>query len=492
MPNLLDIYHEVDALKAALGLMNWDRQVLMPAGGGTARGAHVAILAQMAHERFTSDEMGDAIADAERDALPGSIEAALARCVRRDYDLETKLPTELVARRAKLSSEAYDVWKVARANSDFAAMAPYYEQLFDLNREKAGLLGYQAHIYDPLIDTFEESATFATAQQMFATIKKPIQELVGRIAAEGRTIDDQALIGNWDRSKLLAFMRETTAHIGFSFERGRLDEAPNAFCGGSTSQDVRMTTRASNHLKGIVSSSLHEMGHGLYDQGSPTEFDRTPLAGGTSLAIHESQSRLWENIIGRSLPFWSYFLPRLQAAFPDLSEIPLADFYRMINKVEPTAIRVGADELTYNLHILIRFEMEVDILNGTLQIKDMPEAWNSKYQEYLGFTPKNDGEGVLQDVHWSRGMVGYFPTYAMGNLIGGQIWKRLTSEIEDYAGQFEDGNFSSVLGWLQQQIYQKARTLPPKDLLHEVVGEDMKSDDWLSYATAKYTDIYFE
>jgi len=388
--------------------MNWDRQVLMPSGGGTARTAHVGILTRMSHELITSDELERALEALEKEAEPGSEDAAMAAVLRRDVDREKKLPAELVDRKSRISSDAYDTWKIAKAENDFAKMVPYYEQLFDIAGEVAGLLGYSEHIYDPLIDMFEEGATFLDAKSMFQDIKGPIVNLVRRIREEGRPVDDSALAGDWDKEKLRQQCELTVAKIGFDMDSGRLNVAPNAFCMNLSRGDVRMTTRASNHIKGIFSSSLHEMGHGIYEQNSPAKWDLSPLAGGTSLAVHESQSRFWENIVGRSRSFWTYFLPQFQASFEQLRGLSLYDFYRAINKVEPEFVRVGADELTYNLHIMIRFELEVEILNKQIAIKDLPEAWNAKYTEYLGITPPTDTLGCLQDVHWSRGAVVLF------------------------------------------------------------------------------------
>jgi carboxypeptidase Taq len=281
-----------------------------------------------------------------------------------------------------------------------------------------------------------------------------------------------------------------TRTIGFDYDRGRLNVAPNAFCSNFGCTDVRMTTRPSDHIKGIVSSSLHEMGHGLYEQGSPLEWNGTPLGGGISLAVHESQSRLWENVVGRSRGFWKRFLPDLQAAFPQLNGLDAEAMYRAINKVAPEFVRVGADELTYNLHILVRFELEVELITGRLDINDLPEAWNAKYTEYLGITPPTNTLGCLQDVHWSRGYVGYFPTYAMGNLIGLQMWACLRKDIPNAEAMMEAGEFGEILGWLQEKVYRQGRRYTPSELVTRITGRPMEAGDWLAYANAKYRDIY--
>ncbi len=488
--NLLDRYRDLHALQAAAGLMGWDQQVLMPAGGTPARTAHLSVLARLRHQLLTSDETRRMLENAEKEVGPDGVEGANLRVFRRELDQKTKLPLELVQRKAEASSAAYEVWKKAKAESDFASMRPYYEQLFDIARETSGLLGGGEQVYDSLLDQFEEGARYEDARQMFDAIKRPISDLMKRIAEEGVQVDDSPLAKDFDRPRLRQFAEETARQIGFDFDRGRLDIAPNAFCGGSSSGDVRMTTRASNHFRGIMSSSLHEMGHGLYEQGSPPAWDQTPLAGGTSLAVHESQSRLWENIIGRSRGFWAFFLPRLQQVFHELSDVTPDQMWRMMSKVDPTFIRVGSDELTYNMHILVRFELEVEILTGQLAVKDLPEAWNAKYFHYLGITPPNNGLGCLQDVHWSRGSIGYFSTYAMGNLIGGSIWTKLIGEIGDPEEDFSRGHFAPVWGWLQDRIYSRGKLLQPRALVESITGDYLNPQPWLDYATAKYSSVY--
>jgi carboxypeptidase Taq len=278
--------------------------------------------------------------------------------------------------------------------------------------------------------------------------------------------------------------------IGFDFTRGRQDTAPHPFCTGWSIGDIRLTTRYKPYIGSAIFGSLHEAGHGMYEQGSPMSWDRTPLAGGVSLGVHESQSRTWENIVGRSKAFWSYFLPALQGKFPALDGYDLDTFYRAINKVEPSYIRVEADELTYNLHVLTRFEIECDILSDKLKVKDLPEAWNAKYSEYLGITPRNDAEGCLQDVHWSTGLIGYFPTYSMGNLLSYQIWGALQNDVPNTDELMAAGNFAPILGWLQENVYSQGRRYTPKELIQRVTGKPMAATDYLAALEKKYTEIY--
>ncbi len=484
------LYSDYNALEAAIGLMNWDRQVLMPTQGAAARTAHVSLLTQKAHQLLTGDEMLRALEHLEADVEEGSEQSLQAGALRKKIDIERKLPADLIERKSRVSSNAYEAWKRAKSENDFKILRDDYSRLFDIARETSELLGWKDHVYDPLISLYEEGATYRDAKQMFEEIKDPIRILVQEIRSNGRVVDDALLVGDWNQEELRTFAQSALATIGFDFNSGRLNIAPNAFCMNLSCGDVRMTTRPSSHIKGILSSSLHEMGHALYEQNSPRKWDRTPLAGGVSLGVHESQSRLWENIVGRSAGFWSFFFPKLSEHFPSLSPMPSNEFYRAYNKVSPEFIRVGADELTYNLHILVRFELEVEILTGQLKIDDLPEAWNSKYNEYLGITPPSDTVGCLQDVHWSRGYVGYFPTYSMGNLIGGQIWARLREDVDDVQGLMESGNFEPILAWLTDNVYRRAKSMHPAALVKEITGQPMGATEWLKYATAKFRDIY--
>lgn len=487
---LRDFCSEYEALGSAISLMNWDRQVLMPPGGAEARTAQVGRLVRLQYELLASEKTLRTVEDARKETEERTPERRLVEVLQRTIDTHAKLPLSLVERKTQVSSDAYEAWKKAKATSDFETLRPYLEQLFEIAGETAAKLGYQDHIYDPLIDLFEEGATYGQAKTLFEGLKQPLIDLVAEVKARGREVDDSYLKRDWDQEALRAFAQRTASQIGFDFTRGRLDIGPSAFCTGLGFGDTRMTTRASDHIKGILSSTLHEMGHALYDQNAPEEWKGTPLADGVSLGVHESQSRLWENIIGRSNGFWKFFFPHLVEAFPFLAGRSPEEFYRSYNKVEPTYIRVGADELTYNLHILVRFELEVEILTSQLAVRDLPDAWNTKYRDYLGITPPNDSLGCLQDVHWSRGTVGYFPTYMMGNLIGGQVWKCLNQDLGDVDALLAEGQIRPVLGWLTDKIYSKGSLFKPSILVEQVTGKPMAPHDWLEYATVKFRQIY--
>ena len=471
-------YREIVALDAAISLMGWDKQVLMPPGGAEARNAQLEILSLLRYAKLTNDRWVQAV-DTELAATdPDSVAFRELEVLRRDIRLSMALPAELVGRKAKAANVAYETWKVARATSDFALMAPHLTELVQIAQETSAALGPAVRPYDRLLDLYEQGATQADAEGMFASMLPRLKSLLALIR-EAEPIDDAALRGGWDPGVLRGVAQRIAGEIGFRFEEGRLDVAPNAFCTHLDRRDVRMTTRASDHVKGVLSSSLHEMGHGLYEQGDDPWHVGTALAGGVSLAVHESQSRLWENIIGRSLPFWERFFPVLAEVVPDLAPLGAEGFYRAYNRVEPTFIRVGADELTYNLHILIRFELEVDLIEGRLLVADLPAAWNAKYEDYLGVVPPNDGLGCLQDVHWSRGSFGYFSTYAMGNVIGGAMWALMPQ-----------GSVEESLSWLTEKVYRLGQSVPPRALVESINGTYLDPAPWLDYAEAKYGGIY--
>lgn len=488
LDQLKDVLADVNALRSATALLEWDQQTFMPHGGADARAEHLGRLSKMAHETFTSDETRKLV-DVAASNAGGGDDALLMRVVRRDLDLATKLPTELVAEKTRLGAIAHEAWVKARAENDFVSFAPTLERMFEIARQEAEHLGYTDHIYDALLDQYEEGATAADARAMFEAIKGPQVELVKQVVAAG-PVDDSILYGEWSIEDQKAFTEHIVSEIGFDFGKGRQDTAPHPFCTGWSVNDVRLTTRYKPYLGSAIFGSLHEAGHGVYEQGSPEKWDRTLLAGGVSLGLHESQSRTWENIVGRSLPFWKRFLPELQRRFPKLAGLTAEQFYKTINKVEPSLIRVEADELTYNLHVLVRFEIECDVLTGVLAVKDIPEAWNAKYEEYLGIRPPNDSDGCLQDVHWSMGSIGYFPTYSMGNLLSYQIWTALQKDLGDTDVLIEAGEFEPILGWLQEKLYSKGRSVPPKQLVRDITGKPMGADDYLAGLGNKYRSLY--
>lgn len=483
-------FYEVNALGTATAIMDWDQQCYMPGGATEGRSAQVGILSRLAHELFTSNEVGEAISRLQPTFDPNSVEGAMLRVAKRDFDLRTKFPAEFVERKSRLSSEAHEAWVHARKTNDFARFCPTLTEMFEIAKEEAEYVGYKDHVYDGLLDQYEEGATAADCTAMFETLKQPTVELVKFIKESGKPADDSRLIGNWDRGAQSDFTEEIAKELGYDFNRGRQDIAPHPFCTTFGTGDVRITTRYEDHLTSCLYSTMHETGHALYEQGSPMEWDRTPLQGGVSLGIHESQSRLWENIVGRSRAFVGWMRPQLGQYFPALADMSEEELYRAINKVSPSFIRVEADEVTYNLHVMTRFELECDILTGKLAVKDLPEAWNAKYTEYLGITPKNNAEGCLQDVHWSMGSIGYFPTYTMGNLLSYQFWNKLREDLGETDVLIAKGEFGPIHEWLREKIYRHGRRYSPKDLVKQVTGKSISADDYVAGLSQKYRALY--
>ncbi len=481
MPALAPLFAPVDALRAAGALMGWDRQLLMPSGGGDARGRHETRLLGLQRAILASEEFARALEEEPDPATRRSAERLRKPLVR--------IPLATLQRKVEVSNRAYDVWRKARAENDWPTLAPHIEELFAIARESADHLGYDAHPYDALLDLFEPGTTEREVRAMFGRLGPELRDLV---ATATSAAGDDALDAGWRAHEdgLLDLMRGVVAEIGLRPSDARIDLASNAFCSGTSRGDARLTTRASDALKGVVSSTLHEMGHALYATNLAPELDGTPRGYAHGLAAHESQSRLWENMVGRSRGFWTYFLPRFRERFPALADVGLDRFLRALNRVRPEPIRVGADELTYNLHILVRTELEIRLIEGTLAVRDLPEAWDDLYERHLGLRPKNAGEGVLQDVHWTRGSVGYFPTYAMGNVVSGALWAEL-GEAYDLDALFAAGDFAPVLSWLTERVYRHGSGRTAREITEAGPHAYLDPAPWIAYARAKFAPSSF-
>lgn len=486
---------QIIRLREVAELIGWDQQTYMPSGAAASRGEQFAAIAGVLHEMFTNEKMGSLIAQAEKESQdldPESDEARTIAVTRRDYDLATRVPADLVAEFARQTAIGHAVWIKARKENDFKAFAPELEKMLDLTRRHAEALGYTDHIYDPLLDRFEQGAKQADIARMFADLKPALVALNQAIASDGKPVDDSLLHRSYPVEKQREVTLRIAAQFGFDFTRGRQDEAAHPFCGGAGSDDVRLTTRFDpQFLSQGLYATLHETGHGLYEQGLPAALAGSALGSSVSLGVHESQSRMWENLVGRSRTFCSYFFPELQRAFPDSLGAETAEsYYRAVNRVSPSLIRVEADEVTYNLHILLRFELECELLTGALAVKDLPEVWNERMRTYLGVAPQTDSEGVLQDVHWSEGLIGYFPTYSLGNLISGQLWHVINVAIPDLDAQMGRGEFGALLEWLRTNIHSQARRYTPAQLVERATGEPLTSKYYVEYLNAKFRDLY--
>ncbi|HET6644094.1 MAG TPA: carboxypeptidase M32 [Fimbriimonadales bacterium] len=487
--------NEVARLGQAAAVLEWDQQCYMPSGGAEARAEQSAVLQKIMHEKFTSDEMGDLLEASTRElngAPADSDDAALLRITKMDFDRDTKVPTALVADQAKTTSLAHEEWVKARKSNDFKSFQPWLEKIVENCRKIAEYRGYKDRLYDALLDPFEPRMTTAEVERIFGHLRPQLVDIVKKIKDADVKVDDSILHRSYPKIKQQEICEDVVKRLGFDEEDGRQDQAAHPFCTTFANEDVRITTRFNDHyIPDSFFSSMHEAGHAMYEQGSPDKYEGTPLAGGTSLGFHESQSRMWENQVGRSREFIRYYFPTLQAAFPEaLGGAQAEEFYRAASKVEPSLIRTDADEVTYGLHIMLRFEMEQLMVDGKVAFSDLPELWNSKMREYLGITPDSDANGVLQDVHWSSGILGYFPTYQLGNLISAQLWSKMNDDMPDIYSNIEKGNFSPILGWLREHVHQFGRKYLPGELIVRVTGKPVDSSFYIDYLNKKYGEIY--
>lgn len=486
---------EIGHLHRAIAVLEWDLQTYMPPGGAAARAEQIALLSRLAHEQFIRPEMGRLLELAEAETAgmnPESDEVRLVCNVRRDYDREVKIPTELAAELSRHAALSQGIWAKARAESNFAVFAPALEHMFDLLRQVAEHLGYEDEPYDAFLDHYEPGTKTREIAILFDDLKTQLRALTQAIITSPRYRDVTVLAGLFPIEVQREFVQQLVCEMGYDMQRGRQDQSPHPFCTTFSRDDVRITTRFSEERPTMaLYASIHEAGHALYEQGIPVEYDNTPLGGGASSGVHESQSRLWENLVGRSRSYCAYLLPRLQQAFPEpLAGWDVERFYRAVNRVTPSFIRVEADEVTYNLHILLRFELERDLLMQRLTVNDLPEAWNAKMQEYLGITPPDDAQGVLQDVHWSAGLVGYFPTYTLGNLFSAQLWHTLRLAIPDLDSRIEQGDFAPLLHWLRENVHRHGRKYMPDELVWRVTGEPLTVRYYVEYLRGKFGELY--
>lgn len=487
---------EASDLQAAAAVLSWDQATYMPPGGAASRGRQLALLSRLAHERATDPALGrllDELRSYEESLPYDSDDASLIRVARREYERATRVPAAFVAEFSAHQSASFEVWSKARPANDFTAVQPYLEKTVEYSRRLADFFPGYEHIADPLIDMYDYGMRVSTLRPLFAALRDLLVPLVEAIGQQP-PVDDTVLYRHYPEAAQLAFGLEVAQRYGYDLARGRQDKSAHPFTTKFAAGDVRITTRVNEHDLGeALFSTLHEAGHALYEQGVRPELEGTPLGGGTSAGVHESQSRLWENLVGRSRAFWTYFYPRLQAAFPEqLGNVALDDFYRAINKVQPSLIRTNADEVTYNLHIIIRFELELALLEGRLAVQDLPEAWAALYRQYLGIEPPDHRDGVLQDVHWFAGMVGgVFQGYTLGNVMAAAFFEAATRAhpeiLDEMAGE---GRFDTLLRWLRENIYQHGSKFTASELLERVLGGPLTVEPYARYLRNKYGDIY--
>jgi carboxypeptidase Taq len=511
---------ELATLASCSAVLGWDEQTYMPAGGAVHRGNQMAILAGLQHERATDPRIGELLASVEGSHLVAerdSVEAANVRELRRSYERRVRLPRTLVEELARTTSMAQSEWVAARAASDFARFRPWLEKIVGLKREESACLagrnsadaatGPAGSAYDPLLDEYEPGARSADLAVLFDALRRELTPLVASIAeavarqarpkngggSDSSTASGDAILKrSYPRDRQQVFGEAVAAAVGFDFRRGRLDVTAHPFCTGIGPGDCRITTRFDEHeFSDAFFGILHEVGHGLYEQGLDEAHHGTPMGEAVSLGVHESQSRLWENLVGRGRAFWVYWLPMARRIFHEaLADVSLERFHAAVNHVSPSLIRVRADEATYNLHIIVRFELEQDLLAGSLAVGDLPAAWNQKYREYLGVTPSNDAEGCLQDIHWSAGLVGYFPTYTLGNVYAAQLFAAAQADLGGLDEAFARGDFSGLLGWLREKIHRQGQRYRAANLVERVTGSRPDHRPLINGLRRKYAELY--
>jgi carboxypeptidase Taq len=492
---LLDCMHEIEDLEALGNLAEWDQNTEMPEGAAEVRGYQMAALQGILHERWTTQRLGFLLNELnEVINRPAYTEAdrGLVRVARRKNDHATKLPRKLVEEMARVQAGSFEAWRRARQRNDFASFAPWLGRTVALQREVADRIGFAETRYDALLDQFEPGMTARKLDKLFAPVREVSTDLLRRIEASGNTVDDSCLKGEFSEERQVALSKVLLRGMGYDFSYGGIAISPHPFTTNFGSPfDVRVTIHPDRHyIQAAVMAAIHEGGHALYEQGSARELVRTPVAGGASTGMHESQSRLWENAIGRSEAFWLGHFAAVRQVFPEhFTSVDTAAFARALNKVKPSLIRIEADEVTYNLHIIVRYELEKALINGDVAIETLPGMWNAKYREYLGVEPATDSEGVLQDIHWSSGF-GYFPGYTLGNLYSAQIYAALRRAFPNFDERLASGDTAFILDWLREKMYAFGAIYLPETLMEKVTGGTPNPEFFVRYLTGKFERIY--
>ncbi len=483
-------------LLASIGaVIGWDERTYMPRQGSEHRANQLAYISGKVHSIITDPRVGEWLGEIEGSDLvkdPLSADAVTARETRRTYDKRTKVPQKLVEEITHAETIGQGVWVEARKANDFQKFLPHLQKMIDLKTQYAKAVGYKDVVYDALLDDYEPGMLTADVTKVFAAFREELVDLVKKIANSSKKPDISILTRDYPVDRQHIFGQAASAAIGFDMSAGRLDVTDHPFCSGTGPGDCRITTRYNpNHFGQALFGILHESGHGMYEQGLPKEAWGTPMGDSVSLGIHESQSRMWENMVGRSRAFWEGFFPRAQQTFPDaLMGVTLDDFYFAINDVRPSLIRVEADEVTYNLHIMLRFEIEQEIFSGDIKAADVAKVWNERFTKYFGITPPNDSEGCLQDIHWAAGLFGYFPTYALGNLYAAQFFAKAKQEIGNLDQMFALGKFDALLSWLRKNIHSQGQRYHADKLVEVVTGKPLTHGPFMAYLKEKFSPLY--
>ena len=481
---------EIADLRKAASLLSWDQQVMMPRAAAAGRAEQLATLDRTAHECFVSAETGrllEAARPYEESLDPDSDEASLIRVARRDYEKASRVPPELRAELTRAASQGYQTWQEAKAASDFERFLPALERNVELKHRYVDCFDPADEPYDVLLDDYERGMTTAEVTAIFDELKAELVPLIRDIAERDDPTLADVLVGDFDVEAQRALSHEVVDRFGFRPDSWRLDPTMHPFASGGGIDDIRITTFYHPTNLDSLFATMHEYGHGLYEHQVDPALQRSPLCSGVSLGLHESQSRLWENLVGRSLPFWRGFYGRLQEYFPaELGSVDVERWYAAVNRVHPSPIRIHADEVTYNMHVILRFELEQEIVNGRIELRDLPAAWNAKMAEYLGIEPESNAQGVLQDVHWSGGSIGYFSTYSLGNVISLQIWERVLEDLPDVEDAIERGEYDELRAWLGETLHRHGRKFTPKETLARIVGGPIDAGPYLRYLKEKH------
>lgn len=488
-------YQEINQSAAdfrnAAAVLEWDQETYMPAKGYKTRGRQLATLAARAHELLTNSEYAALLETLKADNSLDEIQAINVRLSLEDFEKNKKLSNAFVAELSQATSTALQAWIEARRKNNYGIFAPELKKMIGLKKQQAALYGYDNHPYDALLDDYEKGATVAQLNPIFEKLRNELPAILSAISCAGQ-VDDSFLQKHYPKDAQFQFSLDVLTAMGYDFEAGRQDYSEHPFTTSFSPSDVRITTRVDeDDFSSLFWSSVHEGGHALYEQGLPTEQYGMPICAATSLAIHESQSRLWENCVARGMDFWKYFYKPLQAKFSEqLGSVSIEKFYAGMNKVLPSLIRTEADELTYHFHVMIRYEIEKGLLEDSISVEDLPKVWAEKYQQYLGITPPDDVQGILQDVHWAHGSFGYFPTYSLGSFYAVQFFQKAKEELPEIVNEMEVGTFHSLGRWLRQNIHQQGRRYRSEQLCERTTGTKLRVDAFLGYAKEKYSSIY--
>ncbi len=491
---LLKLHKEISLLGSIDSVLQWDQRTYMPENATDHRSDQTSYLASMIHEKRTDPRIGDLLTALEEEGYGGDLmnpQDVNVREWRRDYDLYAKLPKEFVERLTRLTTNANQAWLEARRKQDYAIFKPFLEKIVEMKREEANYYGWEIEPYDAMVDQYEPGMKTEYIETLLHELGNSLVPLIQKISESPNQPDGTILRGKFLKHLQRDLIREITAGIGYRYESGSLDQTTHPFCIGLGPEDTRITTKyEEDFLGGALFGVIHEAGHGIYNQNRSKEYWGLPMGEAASYGIHESQSLLWENIVGRNHAFWEYWYPTVQKYFSQIKDVSLDEFYRSVNEVKPSFIRIDADEVTYHIHIIIRYEIERALMTGEIFVEDVPAEWNKRYQDYLGIKVPNDAIGCLQDIHWSWGNIGYFPSYSLGHLYAAQMFEKARKELGDVESQFQKGDFEPLRQWLTKNVHEHGRRFKPDQLIEFITGRPLSADPLAAYLTRKYEGIY--